>query len=293
MRVAFVGLGTMGLPMARHLVAAGHDVVGCDVDTGCVDELGAGRADTPGKAAAGADAVLLSLPSADAVEAVALGTDGVRSGARPGTLLVDMSTSPPELARRLAAECPELDVLDAPVSGGPRGAGDATLTIMVGGTEETFARARPLFGVLGRLIALVGGHGSGQVAKLCNNLIAGATMAAISESCAIAVREGIDPGILYELLTSSTGDSRVLRTRFPLPGVESAHPASNEFAPLFALDLIAKDLGLARALAEEHGVEVPVTDAVLGAYRAAQREGHGALDYSAVYLRGHGPEASD
>ena len=118
-------------------------------------------------------------------------------------------------------------------------------------------------------------------------------MAAISESCAIAVREGIDPGILYELLTSSTGDSRVLRTRFPLPGVESAHPASNEFAPLFALDLIAKDLGLARALAEEHGVEVPVTDAVLGAYRAAQREGHGALDYSAVYLRGHGPEASD
>ena len=90
MRVAFVGLGTMGLPMARHLVAAGHDVVGCDVDTGCVDELGAGRADTPGKAAAGADAVLLSLPSADAVEAVALGTDGVRSGARPGTLLVDM-----------------------------------------------------------------------------------------------------------------------------------------------------------------------------------------------------------
>ena len=112
-RVAVIGLGTMGLPMARHLVAAGHDVVGCDLDRGRVEALGAGRADMPGEAAAGADVVLLSLPSANAVAEVVLGERGVRSAARPGTLLVDMSTSPPSLARRLAAECPELDVLDA------------------------------------------------------------------------------------------------------------------------------------------------------------------------------------
>ena len=292
-RVAVIGLGTMGLPMARHLVAAGNDVVGCDVDPGRVEALGVPGAATPGEASAAADAVLLSLPSAEAVEGVVLGEHGVRSAARPGTLLVDMSTSPPALARRLAAECPELDVLDAPVSGGPRGAADATLTIMVGGTEDAFVRAGPLFETLGRLVVLVGGHGAGQAAKLCNNLIAGATMAAVSESCAIAVAEGLDPGTLYELLTASTGDSRVLRTRYPLPGVDVAHPASNAFAPLFALDLIAKDLALARELAADHGLQVPVADAALDAYRAAQRDGRGALDYSAVYRRGDGPEASD
>ena len=140
---------------------------------------------------------------------------------------------------------------------------------------------------------LVGGHGSGQAAKLCNNLIAGATMAAVSESCAIAVREGLDPGTLYELLTASTGDSRVMRTRFPLPGVDDAHPASNGFAPLFALDLIAKDLALALELAADHGLDARVGDAALGAYRAAQRDGRGPLDYSAVYRRGGGPEGSD
>ena len=292
-RVAVIGLGTMGLPIARHLVAAGHDVVGCDVDPARAEEVGAERADSAGAAAAEAEAVLLSLPSAAAVEDVVIGPGGVRANARPATLLVDMSTSPPALARRLAADCPELEVLDAPVSGGPRGAIDATLTIMVGGTDAGFARGLPLFEALGRLIVLVGGHGAGQAAKLCNNLIAGATMAAVAESSAIAVREGIDPAMLYELLTASTGDSRVLRTRFPLAGVEAAHPSSNGFESLFALDLIAKDLGLARELAEEHGVDVPVAEAALGAYRDAQRDGLGALDYSAVYLRGAGAEPSD
>jgi 3-hydroxyisobutyrate dehydrogenase len=283
----------MGLPMARHLVAAGHGVVGCDLDARRVDALGADRAETPADAAASADVVLLSLPSAAAVEEVVAGPRGVRSSARPGTLLVDMSTSPPALARRLAAECPQLDVLDAPVSGGPRGASDATLTIMVGGGEAAFTRALPLFEMLGRLVVLVGGHGAGQAAKLCNNLIAGATMAAIAEACAVAVREGLDPGSLYELLTASTGDSRVLRTRFPLPGVDEAHPSSNGFAPLFALDLIAKDLALALELAGEHGVEARVAETALDAYREAQQDGRGALDYSAVYLRVRRPEDAD
>ena len=121
-RIAVIGLGTMGLPMARHLVAAGRDVVGCDLDPARVQALGAGGRGDPGEAAAGADAVVLSLPSPEAVEDVVLGEDGVRRAARPGTLLADMSTGPPDLARRLAAECGELDVLDAPVSGGPRGA---------------------------------------------------------------------------------------------------------------------------------------------------------------------------
>ena len=284
MRVAVVGLGTMGLPMARRLAAAGHDVVGCDLDDARVEALGAGRAETPAAASASADAVLLSLPSPEAVETVVLGERGVRGAARPGTLLVDLSTGPPELARRLASDCGALVVLDAPVSGGPRGAEDATLTIMVGGGEQAFRRALPLLEALGRLVVLVGEHGAGQAAKLCNNLVAGTTMAALAEACTIARAEGIEPRVLYELLTASTGDSRVLRTRFPLAGVDDSHPASMEFAPLFALDLIVKDLELALRLAAAHDVDPAVGRAALDAYRVAQGDGHGALDYSAVYL---------
>ena len=222
-----------------------------------------------------------------------LGADGVRAGATSGALLADLSTGPPALARRLAAECPALDVLDAPVSGGPRGAEEASLTVMVGGSEDAFARAEPLLDVVGALVVRVGGHGAGQAAKLCNNLVAGATMAAVAEACALAVAEGIDPGTLYRLLTASTGDSRVLRTRFPLPGVDAAHPSSNGFAPLFALGLMAKDVGLALELADRHALDAPVASAALERYRAAERDGRGGLDYSAVYRRGDGGEASD
>ena len=293
MRVGVVGLGTMGLPLARHLLAAGHDVVGCDLKPERVAALGGERAATPAEAADGADAVLFSLPSPTSLEEAALGPAGVRIGAASGALLVDMSTSPPALARRLAVECPDLDVLDAPVSGGPRGAADATLTIMVGGTQPAFERARPLFELLGSLVVHVGGHGAGQAAKLCNNLIAGTTMAAVAEACAIAVAEGIQPGTLYELLTASTGDSRVLRTRFPLTGVDDAHPSSNGFSPLFALDLIAKDLELVLELAEEHALHGAVAAAALATYREAQRDGLGALDYSAVYRRGESDGGAD
>ena len=283
-RVAFVGLGTMGLPMARRLVAAGHEVVACDVDLDRAAKVGGAVATTPAEAAAGADAVLTSLPSLGAVEEVMLGRDGVGAGARAGSLAIDLSTSSPALARRLAAELDTLSVLDAPVSGGPRGAVDGTLTVMVGGDGESFARARPLLEALGTLVVHVGPSGAGQAAKLCNNLIAGATMVAIAEACAVAEREGLDPRTLYELLSASTGDSRVLRTRFPLAGADAAHPSSNAYAPLFALDLIAKDLGLALELANEHGLDASVACTALAAYAAAQRAGHGELDYSAVFL---------
>jgi 3-hydroxyisobutyrate dehydrogenase len=269
-RVAFIGLGTMGLPMARNLLAAGHEVVACDLDMTRAQALGARVAETPAEAAEGAEFAFLSLPSPEAV--------GLVAGELPhGVLLVDMSTGPPALARRLAEEFEA--ALDAPVSGGPRGAESATLTIMVGGRPDVFARAEPVLRSLGRPV-LVGGPGAGQTAKLCNNLIAGATMAAIAEACAIAEHEGLDPSTLYELLTSSTGDSRVLRTRFPLPGVDPAHPASNGYEPLFMLELIAKDLGLALELADG----APVASAALAEYRRAQEAGLGGLDYSAVFL---------
>jgi 3-hydroxyisobutyrate dehydrogenase len=276
-KIAVVGLGTMGLPIARKLAAAGHEVTGFDLDRQRVEQLGGAAWDREE-----ADVLVCSLPNAGAVEQVAARVAAV---GRP-SVFVDMSTSPPSLARRLWAELRDADVaaLDAPVSGGPMGAEAATLTVMVGGDAATFDQVRPVFEAVGRLVAHVGGPGAGQTAKLCNNLVAGATMAALAEACALAAEEGIEPSVLYELLSASTGDSRVLRNRFPLAGVDDAHPASRDWTPLFALDLMVKDLKLALALAGEQGIDATVAAAALERYEAAQAAGHGGLDYSGVFL---------
>lgn len=284
-RVACIGLGTMGLPMARNLLAAGHEVVAVDPDPGRVALLGASAAATPAEAGPRSEVAILSLPSAAIVEAVVLGEEGVRAGADPGYAVVDMSTGPPALARRLSEELAAVGLvcLDAPVSGGPQGAEAASLTIMVGGTRDAFALLRGVLETLGSLVVHVGPAGSGQAAKLCNNLVAGVTMAAIAEACALAEREGIEPTVLYDLMTRSTGDSRVLRTRFPIPGTRPQHPSSKAYAPLFALDLMAKDLDLALELAAAAGVEAPVAEASRQRYAKAQEHGLGGLDYSAVF----------
>ncbi len=285
-RVAFIGLGTMGRPMARHLIDAGHEVVAGDADPARAATLGGATAVTPAEAAREAEVAIVSLPSPAAVEEVVLGPDGLASGLGVGGVVVDMSTSPPSLARRLAAELERrgIEFLDAPVSGGPTGAEAASLAIMVGGRLEVFQRCRPLLEAMGSLVEHVGGHGAGQSVKLANNLIVACTMAAISEACAVLEREGIDPRQAYEVFSRSTSDSTVLRRRFPVPGVRPEHPASRDYEPLFRLDLLVKDLGLALELAAEHGVAAPVAAAAARAYDAALDAGLGALDYSAVHL---------
>jgi 3-hydroxyisobutyrate dehydrogenase len=283
--VAFIGLGTMGAPMARRLLAAGHEVVAVDADPARAAEFGAPVAATPSEAAAASEVALLSLPSPAVVEEVVLGASGLHVGAPPGFTVVDMSTSPPALAGKLATELRRtgVDCLDAPVSGGPRGAEAGTLTIMVGGSPGAFARHRSLLADLGSFVVHVGHAGAGQAAKLCNNLIAGATMVAIAEASALAEREGIDPAVLYKVLTRSTGDSRVLRTRFPVAGVCREHPASHGYKPLFSLDLMTKDLDLALEMAAAHGVDTRVASTSRELYKEAQARGAGRLDYSAVY----------
>jgi 3-hydroxyisobutyrate dehydrogenase len=287
-RIAVVGLGRMGGPMAAHLRAAGHALTVCDLDEaavrGCV-EAGDAAAATPARAAAGADVVITMLPSPAAVEQATLGADGVLAGARAGSVLLEMSTGPPALARRLASagEAVGVDVLDAPVSGGPPGAQAGTLAIMVGGSAHVLERVRGLLDLMGSVIMHMGPPGAGQATKLCNNLLAGVHMAAIAESVALARREGLDPAALLEVMRNGTGDSRVLRMRFPVPGVLPEAPASRGFAPLFPVDLIAKDLALALDAAREQGLDAPVARAALDRYAAAQAEGLGPLDYSAVF----------
>jgi 3-hydroxyisobutyrate dehydrogenase len=284
-RIACIGLGTMGLPMARSLLMAGHELVAVDPDPARTELLATPAAATAAEAAAEVEVAILSLPSPAVVEEVVLGPRGIRAGGAPGLTAIDMSTGPPTLARTIAAELEPagMQSLDAPVSGGPRGAEAASLTVMVGGSREAFVRCREVLETLGSLVVHVGEAGAGQAAKLCNNLVAGTTMAALAEACALAEREGIAPPVLYELLTRSTGDSRVLRTRFPIEGADPKHPVANGYEPLFALDLMVKDLQLALDLAATHAVAAPVATAGLGRYREAQENGLGSLDYSAVY----------
>ena len=281
-RVAFVGLGTMGLRMARRLVAAGHEVVACDLDPARAAALGTATASAPAAAVAGADVAITSLPSPEAVASV---VRELGAAAPPGTTVIEMSTSPPSLMRELAGELEArgADFLDAPVSGGPIGAEAGTLAIMVGGRPEVFERRLPLLETLGKLVVCVGGHGAGQTVKLCNNLVVAAEMVAIAEACAVLEGEGVDPAIAYELFTSSTSDSLVMRRRFPIAGVRPEHPATKGYEPMFTLELLHKDLTLALALADEAGVEARVAARALEAYGEARRRGLGPLDYSAVY----------
>jgi 3-hydroxyisobutyrate dehydrogenase len=286
-RVAVVGVGRMGMPLARRLLAAGYAVTVCDPAPAAVAALradGAEVAEDPAGAAASGEITITCLPTPEILETVVLGDRGVLAGAAAHTLLIDMSTSLPALARRLAAAGRErgVDVLDAPVTGGPRGADQGTLAIMVGGEAEAFGRAQGLLEALGKVVRHMGPPGSGQATKLTNNVLAAAHMAVLAEAVALARSEGLDLAQVYEIVSNGTGDSRVLRNRYPVPGIVPEAPASNGWAPLFPVDLIAKDVALALATAAEHDLTLPVAEVALTRYREAQAAELGELDYSAV-----------
>ena len=285
--IAFVGIGTMGLPMATNLRKAGYQVVACDLDSERLALLGAPSSQTPrGSSAVGAELIVLSLPTTETVETVLFGDAGACSAADEGTIVVDTSTTSPGFARAIAprVEAAGLKWLDAPVSGGPVGAASGNLTIMVGGRQEVLEACRTVLDAIGGLILHVGDTGMGQAAKLCNNAIIGCTMGALAEVCELARREGLDERTLYHVLTHATADSRTLRTRYPAPGVDPAHPASRGYEALFSLDLETKDLQVAVEFAQQHDVAVPVIEAAFRQFRRAQALGLGRLDCSAVYL---------
>jgi L-serine 3-dehydrogenase (NAD+) len=277
----------MGGPMARRLLAAGHELTVCDPSPEAVQRLctlGAERSPDAAAAAAAAEITITCLPSPEIIESVILGEGGALAKAPTDGILIDMSTSLPSLARRLAEAGVQrgVPVLDAPVSGGPRGAEQGTLAIMVGGEASGFERALPLFEALGKVVRHMGPPGSGQATKLTNNVLAATHMAILAEAVALARSEGLDPAAVYEIVSNGTGDSRVLRNRYPVPGVLPDAPASNEWAPLFPVDLIAKDVTLALTTARERGLNLPVAEVALARYREAQAAQLGELDYSAV-----------
>jgi 3-hydroxyisobutyrate dehydrogenase len=275
----------MGGPMAARLAGGGFPVTGCDPHG---DEAPAGveLLSSAAAVAARSELVVTSLPGPAEVEEVYLGAEGLLAGAQPNlAAVVDTSTSSPQLARRLARQAATRGVgaLDCPVSGGPARAADGTLTMMVGGDRETFAGALPVLEHLATFVAYAGPAGAGQVVKLANNLMTACNMAGLAESLALALSAGIDPGLLFDVVTRSSGDSSVLRRRFPIEGVVPEAPANASFAPLFSLALMRKDVRLALEAADDEGShELSLARAVLALYDQAAARGWDELDYSVI-----------
>ena len=288
MHVGFVGTGTMGLPMLTNLIKQGHRVVAYDVVPAALDAAaarGAARASSAADAASRGEMLVTMLPSSSNVESAYLGPGGVLEGAKRDLLCVDMSTIDPNVSRRVAAALASKGVrfIDAPVSGGSVGAENATLAIMAGGAAEDVNAARPILSAMGANIIHVGAVGAGEAAKLCNNLIAGVAAIAVSEAFRIAEGLGVDPKILTEVISKSSGNTWVMQNAHPVPGMVETAPSTRDYAPGFMTDLMAKDLALAVSTARELRIPVFVSPIAQQLLRLASSHGLGRQDFTSVY----------
>ena len=278
----FIGTGIMGKPMVRNLVKAGFEVVIHNRSRGAVDELTADSdkvtaAGSPAEVARAVDTVILMLPDSPDVRDVVLGEGGVLSEVRAGFLLIDMSTIAPSTAIEVsnAVTAAGGSAIDAPVSGGDKGAIAGTLSIMVGGSEGDLKRAMPLFEAMGKTIVHIGGPGAGQIAKACNQVMVAINYAAVSEALVLAERSGVDPEKVAQVLGGGLANSRVLEMR-------GGTMIKGEFQPGFRVDLHRKDLAIALATGRERQSALPVTALVSQLYDALSATGGGQLDHSAL-----------
>ncbi len=286
-RIAFIGLGNMGGPMAANLAKAGHDVHAFDLSA---DALSAARAagittaTSAADAVAGAATVISMLPASRHVEGLYLGGDGLLGAIADGALVIDCSTIAPASARKVAeaAAARGLEMIDAPVSGGVAGASAGSLTFIVGGSDTALARARPLLEAMGKNIFHMGPAGAGQVAKLCNNMALGVIMAATGEAIALGVANGLDAATLSQMMAVSTSRSWATEVCNPWPGVLENAPAARGYAGGFGNDLMLKDLGLAAEAAMATGTAIPLGELARNLYALNSAAGNGQLDFSSV-----------
>ena len=286
-RIGFVGLGNMGLPMAQNLVRAGHAVVGYDVVQAAIGRLsavGGAAASSVEQACAGAEVVITMLPAGEHVRAVYMDAGGVLASAAPGTLLIDSSTIDVATAREVAsaAQARELDMIDAPVSGGVGGAQGATLTFMVGGSERAFARAKPLLERMGRTIVHAGGAGNGQAAKICNNLILGVSMIAVSEAFVLAEKLGLDAQKLFDISSKSSGQCWSMTSYCPVPGPVPTSPANRDYQAGFTAAMMLKDLRLAQEAAQAAGAPAALGAQAATIYEQYCASGESGRDFSGI-----------
>ncbi len=286
-RIGFIGLGNMGLPMAANLVKAGHEVAGFDVAAplaGRLAALGGTAAPTLAAACSNAAAVITMLPAGAQVRDVYGAPGGVIDTAAAGALLIDSSTIDVATAREMAARAAArgLAMVDAPVSGGVAGAQAGTLTFMVGGTGDAFARARPILEGMGKTIVHAGGAGNGQAAKICNNMILGVSMIAVSEAFLLAEKLGLDAQRLFDIASTSSGQCWSMTSYCPVPGPVPSSPANRDYQAGFTAAMMLKDLKLAQDAARGVGAATPLGSAAAGLYDAFAGEGHAAEDFSAI-----------
>jgi 2-hydroxy-3-oxopropionate reductase len=282
-RIGFIGLGIMGRPMARNLLAAGYELTVHSRAPGPVDELvaaGASRADGPAAVAASSDVTITMLPDTMDVETVLMGPGGVREGASAGSLVVDMSSIDPEPTRMMQGSLAEEGVamLDAPVSGGERGAIEGTLSIMVGGEESAFTRAEPILDVLGAKVVHVGPGGAGQVCKACNQLVVAATIEAVAEALLLAERSGVDPAKVRAALMGGFAGSKILE-------VHGQRMLEGSFDPGFRILLHRKDARIVEGVAAETGTPIPAFAIVADQLQKAVDAGDGDRDHAALHAQ--------
>jgi 3-hydroxyisobutyrate dehydrogenase len=292
-KIGFIGLGNMGLPMAQNLVKAGHAVAGFDVNAasaGRLAEDGGARAASAADACKDAELVITMLPAGAHAHDVYLGDGGVLVAVAPGTLLIDSSTIDVETAREVAqaAAGKGLAMVDAPVSGGVAGAQAATLTFMVGGPDDAFERARPVLEKMGKTIVHAGGPGTGQAAKICNNMILGASMIVVSEAFLLAEKLGLDAQKLFDISSKSSGQCWSMTTYCPVPGPVPASPANRDYKAGFTAAMMLKDLKLAQAAARATRAATPLGAGAAAVYEQFVETGEGGVDFSGIirYLRG-------
>jgi len=280
-KIGFIGLGAMGRPMASNVLKAGYELTVFDVVKTAVEQMveqGAKTASTPREVAEHCDVVLISLPNAKIVEAVMTSEDGLLAGAHKGQIFIDLSSVTPEHSRRMAklAETKGVDYMDAPVSGGVSGAMAGTLTMMVGGSESALAQCQDILQVIGKKIFHAGSVGAGDAVKLVNNLLLGINMAAVAEAMTLGVKAGLDPKVLLEIISVSSGRSYALEAKVP------GFILKGNFEPGFAVDLQYKDLEMAVQTGKELGMPLLLTNVAQQVYETAKAKGLGRKDISSI-----------
>ena len=290
MKIAFIGLGNMGGPMALNLHKAGHTLSAFDLSADACKKFGAeglSIAKSAAETVADAEVVISMLPASAHVEGLFLGgagKPGLLDSIQAGTLVIDSSTIAAATSRKVAeaAAAKGIAMIDAPVSGGTGGAIAGTLTFMVGGETADLERARPVLEKMGANIFHAGAAGAGQTAKICNNMLLGILMIGTSEALALGVANGLDPKVLSEIMRRSSGGNWALEKYNPMPGVMETSPASKNYAGGFVTDLMLKDLGLAQENASAVRASTPLGGLARSLYAAHSLAGHGALDFSSV-----------
>ncbi|WP_417823673.1 3-hydroxyisobutyrate dehydrogenase [Thalassospira lucentensis] len=285
--IGFIGLGNMGGPMAENLLKAGHALKVYDLSADAIAkavDAGATKADTVAQAVSNVNFVVTVLPAGKHVLSVYDGPDGVVANAAPGTILIDSSTIEVDAARKAAdlAKAKGFGAVDAPISGGTAGAAAGTLTFMVGGSEADFASAEPILDAMGSNIIHAGDSGAGQAAKICNNMVLGVNMIAVSEAFMLAKRLGLDAQKLFDVSSKASGQCWALTSYCPVPGPVPTSPANRDYQPGFAVDMMLKDLKLAQQASAASGATTPMGALAESLYALYSNGGNGGMDFSAI-----------